>query len=252
MQIINTYKCNFRCDHCCFSCGPNKKGYLPFSTLDEFLDKFGGDEFINYCGGETFLHPEWDKQLDLLSYHTGSIRVVTNGTRFITKKKNTTACLDKFLNVVVENFDVNFQLQISNDEFHRDEFYKMFGYQLKEAIDIIKWRIEDNYIQNLVLQEDYRDRQIRQFVPLGRAKENGVYDYDGCCALEEDGSGIELSLDPFGRIYSCCNMRGYLGTVDTPKSIIKDRMNKIVGQESCLSCIYENGLDKKEIKKDKS
>lgn len=52
-------------------------------------------------------------------------------------------------------------------------------------------------------------------------------------------------------IYTCCNAAGYVGTVNTPKEILLERISKIKSQESCLECEYINKLDRKKIWEDR-
>lgn len=249
MQIINTYRCNFKCNHCLFSCSPNRKGYLDTYALVQFLDKFNPRyDFVNYCGGETFMHPSWDTQLVAISnYQPDYIRIVTNGTKFITRNGNKTKTFEKFIETAggILETGVGITIQISYDDYHRYEFGKMFPFSLKEAIDNIHFWISDS-LYEIDIEKDGRDKMINSYINIGRASKTGAYNYDGDCLLELDEdqlAGIDLTLDPYNRIYTCCSRAGYIGTVETSIERLQRRQNLIKPQKSCAGCRYLNGID---------
>lgn len=218
----------------------------------------GCDDFVNYCGGETFLHPEWEDQLEIIArYQPSIIRIVTNGYKFLTKNRDTSKTFQKFVDVVyyLNNMHIQVQLCISNDMYHRKQFSLKRSYRLEELISIVKLELEgmfDN--KSLIFEMDNRDNMVKKFQPLGRAKRFGLYDNDGSCMIDEgynDEVIIEKTLDPYGRIYACCNAAGYMGMVNTPKEILLERIGKIKPQESCLKCAYINKLDRKRLWEDR-
>lgn len=257
MQIINTYKCNFQCAHCLFNCGPKRRGYLSNYDLEKFME-MGCDDFVNYCGGETFLHPDWKEQLRIIAIHKPSIiRIVTNGYKFLTKNRDTSKTFNDFVDIVyyLNAMNIQVQLCISNDIYHRKQFSMKRSYRLEELISIVKLELGDKFDnESLVFEMDNRDNMTNKFQPLGRAKRFGLYDNDGSCMIDEGFEGepiIEQTLDPYGRIYACCNAAGYVGTVNTPKEILLERISKIKPQESCLKCEYINKLDRKRLWEDR-
>lgn len=253
MQIINTYKCNLHCAHCLFFCSHNREGYLDNYTLSRFLEKSIAqrDDFVNYCGGETFLHPEWDKQIKMLvNARFLEIRIVTNGLKLYSKKKDISNTMEKLIDIICLNEHVRFSLMISDDRFHRAELLKR-NIKLEDIIRSVEYATQF-FGDNFVLEKDRREMLLNKFAPLGRALKNEVYDHDGGCILDtniNDQVIPEITLDPYGKIYTCCNAKGYIGTVITPDDVIEERLSKIKPQKNCLRCIYK-GLDKIKEKED--
>lgn len=247
MQIINTYKCNLQCKHCLFSCRNNRQGYLDNYILRKFLEKeiAQNDYFINYCGGEIFLHPGWEEQLSMLACAGFTeIRLVSNGFKLYSKKRDMSPTMERLINIVSKFPNTQFTLMISDDRYHREELQKR-GADLDDIILSVENAIEfcDS---NIYLERDFREKKINMVMPLGRALKNKIYDNDGICLLDlnnDDQIIAEITLDPYGRIYACSNARGYIGTVDTPDDVLTERLSKIKPQKSCLQCIYK-GLDK--------
>ena len=247
MQIVNTYKCNLQCQHCLFSCRNNRQGYLDNYMLRKFLEKeiAQNDYFVNYCGGETFLHPGWEEQLSMLACAGFTeIRIVSNGFKLYSKKRDISPTMDRLIDVVNKFPDTQFTLMISDDKYHRMELQKR-GADLDNIILSVKDAI-DLCSTNVAIEKDLREKMSNKVMPLGRALKNKIYDNDGVCMLDLNGDDqiiADITLDPYGRIYACCNARGYIGTINTPDDVLTERLSKIKPQKSCLQCIYK-GLDK--------
>lgn len=204
MEIVNTLKCNFRCKHCCYSCGPRRKEMLQTSDLLRYLDLGLDNEFCNYCGGETFLNPEWDQQIRILTYSVSNLRIVTNGSLFYTRSGNETKLLKKLINSSWESYsrDCRISIQISNDVFHREEYEQKNLYPLRDVIRRFK-NIE--WPENIEHEDDSRDRMKSPFLPLGRARKFNLSDSSGKSTkgCQDSGNWTRTLWPDSGNIYGC-------------------------------------------------
>jgi organic radical activating enzyme len=78
MYIRITSKCNMECEHCCYSCSPNKGEHMNFKTFKRCFEVLDS-EYITLGGGEPTLNPQFEKfLLYSLSKAEGTF-IITNG-----------------------------------------------------------------------------------------------------------------------------------------------------------------------------
>lgn len=238
MQVTNTCKCNYKCGHCLWSCGPHKKGYLSTEILKIALAECDS-EFVNYCGGETFLHPEWEEQLREIAIHAYGIRIVTNGSKFFTKSGNMTTTLRRFLYDFMPYASAKgceVSILISDDWWHddqADELGFMFGSEISKKLEYEC----DGMYYNLRIEKDRRTKMDYKISPFGRALKTNCYDNDGVCSINEIGG--EWNLSPEGHVFGCCNNVAYCGTIGVDSnSDIWRRLEKVEVQDNCRTCKY--------------
>lgn len=233
MQIINTLKCNFSCRHCLGMCSPKRKEVLDNHTLTRFmmLARGWGDDYINYCGGETFLNPDWRWQIEFLSRQTSSLRIVTNGSKFYTRTGNETSLLREFIECLYSiQYNCKVTVIISNDEFHQEFYYKKNLFPLTKVIESFKEDIPSN-----VDYEDDRRIHTGYVAPLGRALKTECYTHKGSPYCET----FEPSLNADGRVYACCNMRMEVGSIwDGDVDTWLERHGKFTVPNNCLECKF--------------
>lgn len=231
MQIVNTFKCNFKCEHCMFECTPSKKEMLSMGHFYEFVDKYAEDEsYVNLCGGELFLHPDWYQQLKHLLLVCENVRIVTNGSLFFTRSGRQTKLYKQFLELC-ESFGFGkLVICISFDIYHRAEYDRLNLYPLKEVIRRVRWETED---YGVTFENDRREDRLKQIAPFGRAKKNQLWDYDPECNM---GESFEATVGPTGDMFACCNLKIKLGNVfDTPEDI-EAKYSLVRPPKSCLHC----------------
>ena len=229
MQIINTYKCNFSCEHCLFTCSPNKRRYLDNYTLIRFMEEaFPYADSINYCGGEIFLNPNWEWQLEYLSGCTDNLRIVTNGSYFYSRSGKITRLLKRFISVLESiQYTTQVTVLISDDEFH-DFFYRK---KRLYPLDYVIERFFKDVPENVHIEKDNR-RKTRFIAPLGRALRNNLYTSEGSAICES----FDPNLSPDGTVYACCNMRLPVGNVLDGLCTWEENFKKIEKPKNCLSC----------------
>lgn len=239
MQVINTYKCNIECDHCLFSCGPKRKGIISDYHFEKFIEQYN-DFDLNYCGGETFLHPSFDYQLRHASLHCENIRIVTNGLLLITPSGNISNRFKKFIKTLeymkYNSGCDNITVMVSDDAFHQWEAEKN-DRNLSKVIQLIHAYIEEEFFGEINIEKDNREQMLNKVMPLGRAVEIGCYDYEGSCFIEGEEELYNPTIDPFGNIYGCCNAGFYLGNIDkNSPDEIREIYQRYKPKGSCLTC----------------
>jgi radical SAM protein with 4Fe4S-binding SPASM domain len=73
--------CNFRCDHCYVSSGPELKGRLPLERVTAMFDTFAdrGVRLIEITGGECTIHPQFPEVLAHATDVFNLVAIITNG-----------------------------------------------------------------------------------------------------------------------------------------------------------------------------
>lgn len=81
MYIQITTRCNMRCAHCCYSCGPRTGEHMSIETFRACLADIDSEDYITLGGGEPTVHPHFEKILLLAIAHVpnGGVHVITNG-----------------------------------------------------------------------------------------------------------------------------------------------------------------------------
>lgn len=234
MQIVNTLKCNFACRHCLEMCSPRRTEVLDNYTLIRFMEKSNGwgEYSINYCGGETFMNPDWRWQIEYLSRQTENLRIVTNGSKFYTRNGNQTSLLKEFLECLNEiQYNCRISVIISNDEFHQEFYYKKDLFPLDGVIHRFKMELPENV--HYEMDDRWRTNYV---IPVERAKKTGCWTAKGSTFC----SSFEPCLNADGKVYACCNMRMEVGTVwDGDIDTWQERYEKLVLPQNCLECQYK-------------
>lgn len=196
-QIINTWKCNFKCEHCLWSCSPTRKGMVSRSDIIEFVREVSNydTEFINLLGGETFMHPDIDWQVEYLTGIYSQVRIVTNGT-FLFKPIGE-EFLERFMG------SENIFMVVSDDIFHEKFWPK--GFTAEKARRLIQ-----SYDINV--EADNRRMMREPYQYIGRAKKNNIGDpYADNSVCFDDEFRFEPCLLPNGDIASCCQGKCIVG-----------------------------------------
>ena len=83
LNLMLTYRCNYRCAHCISECGPERTEVMTYAQAKAIIDQAaptGQFPLIGYTGGEPFLYYDTMKALMAYTYRTYGIPggVVTN------------------------------------------------------------------------------------------------------------------------------------------------------------------------------
>jgi MoaA/NifB/PqqE/SkfB family radical SAM enzyme len=84
LTLFLSWKCNFFCSHCGFSCGPERNEKMDIQMAKKYIDEASQYKTLNmvaYSGGEPFLYFNEMKELMEYSFNKGlSAGVVTNSS----------------------------------------------------------------------------------------------------------------------------------------------------------------------------
>ena len=79
-----TNHCNRSCEICCTFSGPEKRTFLPFSWIENYLLASDDEYEAQLEGGEPVIHPDYYRIIDFLNNDVNCIRIIltTNSTLF--------------------------------------------------------------------------------------------------------------------------------------------------------------------------
>jgi MoaA/NifB/PqqE/SkfB family radical SAM enzyme len=225
--LFLTERCNIKCSHCWFSCGPDKTAKVSKTQAEDYIKQaLGlGAQWISFTGGEPFLEFELLVDLVSFSYKLGlKTEVVTNC--FWANSKS--AAQDKLLSLKVAGLDV---LNLSMDDFHQEHipinttkhcYDAAIELKLKTVImnvissncklnaENIKQFFKDMSIQELGSEKINNPTALlieTPFYPIGR----GVHIPEEQRLLKhiENGRACndvlrDIGISPQGHVYPCC------------------------------------------------
>lgn len=212
LHLLQTYQCNFECDHCfVYSC-PDAKGVMKISDIRKILNeakRVGSIEWIYFEGGEPFLYYQtmlWGLRMAKdCGFKTG---IVTNAY-WATAVEDAEEWLIPISGIGISD------LSISDDVYHygeTEENLAEYAYEAakKLGLSVGKITIEDpkRYLKEI----EWKGKTVVKGRVLfkGRAVEKLVEglprkpwtEFDEC--LDEDfSSQSRVHVDPFGHVHVC-------------------------------------------------
>jgi hypothetical protein len=212
LHLIQTYKCNFECDHCFVYSGPEARGVMKISDIHRILveaKNTGNVEWIYFEGGEPFLYYQamlWGlRKARDFGFKTG---IVTNAY-WATSVKDA----EEWLKPIVETGISD--LSVSDDGYHygeTEENLAKHAYEAAENVGLSAGKITIEDPKKYMREIEWKGKPIVegrvQF--KGRAVEKLVAGlprqpwsrFDKC--LDEDFSNqSRVHVDPFGYVHVC-------------------------------------------------
>lgn len=83
MYLQITTRCNMRCAHCCYSCGPGKGKHIDYHDAIDAINFISsqGEKSISIGGGEPTLHPSFFDILKRALYAFDYVWLASNGSK---------------------------------------------------------------------------------------------------------------------------------------------------------------------------
>lgn len=194
MYLQITTKCNMRCDHCCYSCGP-KGEHMNMNTFYQAVQYIGDwDECISIGGGEPTVHPNFFQILSHCISIFDYVWMATNG-----KKKRSMKRLAKIIDGEDEEIyqEGKLHVDLSLDYFHEPIDYDIESYWLRRSTTR-----DSGYGIRDVTTSHYG------VIKQGRAERTQNWATEGECVCSD------LIIKPNGQIKICgCNSSPIIGDV---------------------------------------
>jgi MoaA/NifB/PqqE/SkfB family radical SAM enzyme len=225
--LFLTERCNIKCSHCWFSCGPEKTEKISKTQAEDYIKQALdlGAQWVSFTGGEPFLEFELLVDLISFSYKLGlKTEVVTNC--FWANSKS--AAQDKISHLKEAGLDV---LNLSIDDFHQQHIpinntKNCYEAAIEEKLKVVIMNvISSNCKLNAEnIKQFLKDKNIQElgsekindptallietpFYPIGR----GAYITEKQRLLKpiEDGRAcndvlLDIGISPLGDVYPCC------------------------------------------------
>ncbi|MCW4048576.1 MAG: radical SAM protein [Candidatus Bathyarchaeota archaeon] len=114
--MLLTERCTVSCNHCWFSCGPERTGTMTLETAKQVIDEATGlgAEWVSFTGGEPFLVYHEMKELIGYAADRGLLKEAVTNCHWAETEETAQA---KLTPLVEAGLDV---LNISVDDFHQD------------------------------------------------------------------------------------------------------------------------------------
>jgi len=99
-----TERCNLRCKHCLLCCGPDRNVEMPEKLFMAGIESISGtgawsDVEVGLTGGETLVHPAWERMVGFARDRGFKVGLVTNGT--LLRKSHLSVLRDPLVRVSV-------------------------------------------------------------------------------------------------------------------------------------------------------
>ena len=212
LHLLQTYQCNFECDHCFVYSKPEAKGVMKISDMRQILNQakqIGNISGICFEGGEPFLYYQtmlWGLRA---AKDCGFRRSIVTNAYWATSVEDAKEWLTPISQIGIDD------LAISDDAYHYDETEEnlaRYAYEAAKDLDlpVDKIAIEDpkKYLEEI----EWKGKPVVggrvQF--KGRAVEKLVEglptkpwtEFDKC--LDEDFSNQgRVHIDPLGYVHVC-------------------------------------------------
>ena len=179
-----TTKCTQSCDHCCFSCSPDRNDMMTVEQarkVAEFLHKYD-ILYANVMGGEFFCNPDWKEIMSLLLKEIKMMRIVTNGD-WVTRD-DVKEGIKEFVN---QDKSKTIFFCVSADRWHN-------GKNIESAVT---WLKENN------IQGEAGKMEERAVVPIGRGFLYSTFFSSLGCYCRHKDQRYSFLINENGDVYKC-------------------------------------------------
>lgn len=260
LAIMMTYHCNFLCEHCSVSAGPNTNTVLPSYLMKKAIEQayvVSTIRCIVFTGGESTLYLEQLKEGIAHASKMGFVTRLVSNAWWAKTLNNAIAFLGDLVKCGLN------ELNISYDDFH-SPYLEQFGGEnnicnaVKAATELgltiifgaliyKNAKVTNEYLRYLLSEKGIKGdiQYLEGFIsPFGRAKEKLSSDYIipyddkttyGAC--KEVGS--TMLLLPEGNVLACC---GHAVFSETQKLLLVDNISSNIQLWQIVERIQRNVL----------
>lgn len=217
LALVYTWKCNARCDFCCYSCGPKRNKKLSLNTALSILNeanKFDEIKHLSITGGEPFLFLPEIKELIIKWKSFGkTVNCVTNAF-WATSKGKAKQILDDLKNcgltTISISCDIYHQKYVSIERV-KNAFVAAKDLSMNLEINCSRGG-DDPHLADILpeikgLKGVYQEGVL---VPSGRGAklQEAKFTYLEELPNERCGMLHALTVMPNGNVYPCCSVFG--------------------------------------------
>jgi len=212
LHLLQTYQCNFECDHCFVYSSPKARGIMKISDIKRILDesqRTGNIRWFYFEGGEPFLYYQtmlWGlREAKKLEYKIG---IVTNAY-WATSVDDAKEWLRPISEIGISD------LAISDDVYHYDlteENLAKYAYEAARELGLPTGKITIEDPKKYLKEIEWKGKPVIEGKVLfkGRAAEKLVeglpkkpWNYFEKCLDEDFLNQSRVHIDPFGYVHVC-------------------------------------------------
>ena len=212
IHLLQTYQCNFECDHCFVYSGPDAKGVMKISDIRQILNEakqLGNIKWIYFEGGEPFLYYQtmlWGLRA---ARDNGFRRGIVTNAYWATSVEDAKEWLSPIAEIGISD------LSISDDAYHygeTEENLAKYAYEAANDLGLPVGKITIEDPKKYMKEIEWKGKPVVEGKVLfkGRAVEKLVEElprkpwteFDKC--VDEDFSNqTRVHIDPFGYVHVC-------------------------------------------------
>jgi MoaA/NifB/PqqE/SkfB family radical SAM enzyme len=212
VHFILTYMCNFECDHCFLSCGPNSRGTFTLAQIKDALrqiKRIATVKSVCFEGGEPFLFFPVLLEGVRLAHDAGLKTAIETNTYWATSEDDAELWLRPLLKSHLS------AMEVSDDAFHHDEEIANSAKRALAAAERIGMNVSSICIEKPAA-EGGSEQAKGEPIYLGGAKLRGravetlvdglpTRSWEGLteCPLEDLRNPERVHIDPFGTVHLC-------------------------------------------------
>lgn len=212
VHLLQTYQCNFECDHCFVYSRPEAKGVMKISDMRQIFDeakRVGSVEWIYFEGGEPFLYYQamlWGlRAAKDCGFKTG---IVTNAY-WATSAEDAEEWLAPILEIGISD------LSISDDVYHYgepDENLAKHAYEAAKNLGLPVGNITIEDPKRYMKEIEWKGKPVvegrvqfkgRAVEKLAQGLPTKPWTEFGKCLEEDFSNQSRVHIDPFGYVHVC-------------------------------------------------
>lgn len=212
IHLLQTYQCNFECDHCFVYSSPRAKGVMKVADIRRILDeakRLGHVEWIYFEGGEPFLYYQTMLCGLKLAKEYGFKRGIVTNAYWATSVEDAEEWLKPISRVGISG------LSISDDLYHygeTEENLARYAYEAAETLGLPVDKISIHEPEETLKEIEWKGRPVVEGRVLfkGRAAEKLVkglptkpWNKFTKCLDEDFSNQGRVHIDPMGYVHVC-------------------------------------------------
>jgi MoaA/NifB/PqqE/SkfB family radical SAM enzyme len=210
INVITTWKCNFKCKHCIFECPKDEE--LDFEKYKKVIKKFLPYDLhtLTFTGGEPILHPRIGEMVEFASKNNIYFDIISNAFWY-----------EKYLPIVKKNRKFFRRFCFSLDGLEKTHDFERRKGSFKRVIEAVHFYkklgidININFVLN---NKNYEE--VEEFIAFCKSIEIKRIKLGGIIPTKSNGE-LQISFDKIKKVYSMIPflVKKYNISIDVPNSL---------------------------------